>query len=145
MNPTSIIQRILLSLLLLTAVIPREADAATPFYRANADANLKIAVTYALETWESSGAANSSSAYMAYFYAVYARYQGEISAWLSLYGNATLSEMYDYYCYLFSYYGLQEAGEAYVNSSGANRDSAYVSCVYFYVGNLYSLYAYFYE
>jgi hypothetical protein len=117
------------------------AKAASP-YRSYADTYLQSAVTYALETYTSADSANLYPAFYAYLYSLYAKYNGQVSAWLAAYGNTTLTDLYNYYSYLFSTYGLTYAQQAYLNSSGANSTSAYLSLLYSYYANFYAYYAY---
>jgi hypothetical protein len=141
---TPMLKRFILCLILIlsfSGAAPAKAASLTP-YRSYADTYLQSAVSYALETYNSADNANSYPAFYAYLYSLYAKYNGQISAWLALYGNTTITDLYNYYSYLFSTYGLSYAQQAYANSSGANSTSAYYSYLYSYYANYYAYYAY---
>ncbi len=136
------IKRLILCLILILSLAGADTAKAAGPYRSYADTYLQSAVSYALETYNSAGSANSNAAFYAYLYSLYAKYNGQISAWLAAYGNTTITDLYNYYSYLFSTYGLSYAQQAYANSSGANSTSAYYSYLYSYYANLYAYYAY---
>jgi hypothetical protein len=145
--PTPMFKRFILCLILILSLSGADHAKAAGYspYRSYADSYLKSAVSYALETYNSAGSSNSSSAYYAYLYSLYAKYNGEISAWVAAYGNTTLTDLYNYYSYLFSSYSLTSAYQAYANSSGANSTSAYNSYLYSYYGTVYAYYAWIYR
>ena len=147
--PTPMLKRFILCLLLILSLAGADpAKAANP-YRSYADAYLQYAADYALEAYKTSDSSTWEAAFYAYLWSIYAKYNGQVSAWLTLhYGNTTITDLYDYYSYLFSSYSLSYAQQLYltdldrVNLTTHSLATTYYSYLCSYYANLYAYYAY---
>jgi hypothetical protein len=103
---------------------------------------LNTGLIYAQNAYASSTPANSTEAYYAYFYGLYAKYYATLSSYLSQNpGNSGL-DPFAYYTFLYSFYSQKFGLDSYLKSSGLGAPTAYYSYFYNYYAYIYSYYAY---